>query len=62
MNDTIQQLTELIKPCDRENPYVFISYSSRDAEKVYRDVLEFQKRGYNIWIDVKNVDKTKPSW
>ena len=51
-----------IAPCDIERPYIFISYSSADSDLVWRDVLEFQKRGFNIWLDEKNLDKTKSSW
>ena len=60
------ELTEVlreIRPCDTDNhPYIFISYSGEDKELVWRDVLEFQRRGYNIWIDEKNLDKTQDSW
>ena len=59
------ELTEVlreIRPCNTENPYIFISYSSEDKDLVWRDVLEFQRRGYNIWIDEKNLDKTQDSW
>ena len=62
MNEKLLEMTEQIKPCDTDSPYIFISYSSKDSEKVFRDVLEFQKRGYNLWIDVKNVNKTLKSW
>lgn len=51
-----------IKPCDMERPYIFVSYSAEDKELVWRDVLEFQKRGYNVWLDEKNLDKTEDSW
>ena len=51
-----------IAPCDIERPYIFISYSSADSDLVWRDVLEFQKRGFNIRLDEKNLDKTKSSW
>ena len=62
MNDSILNLTEKIRPCDTENPYIFISYSSKDAEHVFKDVIKFQDLGYNVWVDIKNVDKTLPSW
>ena len=62
MNETLQSLTDRIKPCNTEEPYIFISYSSKDSVTVFRDVLEFQRRGFNVWIDVKNVDKTLSSW
>lgn len=51
-----------LKPCDAEQPYIFVSYSSLDWERVCRDVYELQRRGYNVWIDEKNLDKTKDSW
>ena len=51
-----------IKPCDMENPYVFISYSALDHPQVWEDVLVFQQLGYNIWMDERNLDKTKDSW
>ncbi len=57
-NGVLRQIT----PCDIERPYIFISYSSADSDLVWRDVLEFQKRGFNIWLDEKNLDKTKSSW
>ena len=58
-------LTEVlheIVPCDMQKPYIFVSYSSNDKELVWRDVLEFQRQGYNVWLDEKNLDKTKASW
>ena len=61
----MMELTEIlreIRPCDTDNPYIFISYSGEDKDLVWRDVLEFQRRGYNIWIDEKNLDKTQDSW
>lgn len=61
MSDLNRVIRE-IKPCENSEPYVFISYSSADRELVWRDVLEFQKRGYNVWLDEKNLDKTKDSW
>ena len=40
-----------ILSCDTEKPFVFISYSKRDAERVYPLVLTLQDLGCNIWID-----------
>ncbi len=51
-----------ILPCDTQKPYIFISYSNHDKELVWRDVLEYQQMGYNVWLDEKNLDKTKASW
>ena len=59
---SLQDYLSRIRPCDMSRPFIFICYSSQDAELVYRDVIEFQRRGYNVWIDEKNVDKTKASW
>ena len=42
--------------------FIFISYSSNDRELVQQDVLEFQRRGYNVWLDERNLDKAKSSW
>lgn len=58
----LTQLLTRIKPCDTTRPYIFISYSSRDSETVWQDVLEFQQNGYNVWLDERNLDKTKESW
>ena len=61
-NSHADEWVRQIKPCRQDGGYVFISYSSEDKEAVYQDVLEFQKQGYNIWLDEKNLDKTKDSW
>ncbi len=52
----------IIKKCDTNSPYVFISYSSKNEQTVHEDVAEFQRRGYNVWVDCANVDLTKNSW
>ena len=52
----------IIKKCDTNSPYVFISYSSMNEQTVHEDVAEFQRRGYNVWVDCANVDLTKDSW
>ena len=58
----ISELLKQIKPCDMDEPFVFISYSSLDNRRVWEDVLRFQQMGYNVWLDEKNLDKTKASW
>lgn len=58
LSDVLKQIV----PCNRQKPYIFISYSSNDKELVWQDALEFQRQGYNIWLDEKNLDKTKSSW
>ena len=51
-----------IRPCDRDRPFLFISYSAKDGDAALADALELQRRGFNLWLDEKNLDKTKPSW
>lgn len=58
ITETLRQ----ILPCDTQKPYIFISYSSHDKELVWQDVLQYQRMGYNVWLDEKNLDKTKASW
>ncbi len=58
----LQSLHKRLLPCDVNSPYIFISYSSDDREIVWNDVVELQSRGYNLWIDEPNLDKTKESW
>ena len=58
----LKSLHKDLLPCDVESPYVFVSYSSKDKEIVWADVVELQHRGYNLWIDEANLDMTKDSW
>ena len=58
----MSEILKQIISCDVQKPYIFVSYSSNDKEVVWADVLEFQKQGYNVWLDEKNLDKTKASW
>ena len=51
-----------IRPCDMDQSYIFISYSAQDYVRVWEDVYTFQQLGYNVWLDEKNLDKTKASW
>ena len=58
----LSALKQKLLPCDMDSPFVFISYSAADKELVWTDVFELQQRGYNIWIDEANLDKSKDSW
>lgn len=58
----LAEILHRISGCDTQKPYIFVSYSSQDKELVWSDVLEFQRMGYNVWLDEKNLDKTKASW
>lgn len=51
----------MIMPCDLNRPFAFISYSSRDKERVWADVYYLQKKGYNLWIDT-NLKATDSTW
>ncbi|MBR0152438.1 MAG: TIR domain-containing protein [Lachnospiraceae bacterium] len=42
---------DAIKPCNTEKPYIFVSYSKQDAERVYPFILRLQSFGCNLWID-----------
>ena len=62
---TLMELSEILKsiqPCNMDESYIFISYSAKDSQRVWQDVLKFQQMGYNVWLDEKNLDKTQPSW
>lgn len=50
--ETIQALAAQIKPCDVSQPYIYVSYSTRNGEAVYKDVIALQEEGKNLWIDV----------
>ncbi len=58
----IHDLKGQLEKCDRDQPFVFVSYSSQDRELVWEDVRMLQHRGYNVWLDEVNLDKTKESW
>lgn len=46
-----------IKSCNIEKPFVFVSYSKKDAAKVYPLIEKLQALGCNIWVD-KELNKT----
>lgn len=56
-----KELSSKIQLCNSEHSYVFISYSSADSERVWKDVCHLQQLGYNVWIDT-NLDATDDSW
>lgn len=61
MDKSIKELHEKITSCNKEYPYAFVSYSSKDCTRVWKDVNILQDKGYNIWID-KNLKLTDDSW
>ena len=58
----LSEILKSIQPCNMDESYIFISYSAKDSQRVWQDVLKFQQMGYNVWLDEKNLDKTQPSW
>ncbi len=42
--------------------YVFVSYASRDWEKVYPTVLALRALGINVYIDVEFIENQSSSW
>ena len=51
-NENLQALASQIKACDCTKPYIYISYSTRNGEAVYKDVIALQEAEKNLWIDV----------
>lgn len=43
-------------------PYVFVSYASKDKEKVYDFVYELRKRGINVYIDIELQENITKNW
>src|SRR5262245_19080249 len=36
---------------ETEDPYIFVSYSSKDARFVHPEIKRLQRQGYKIWYD-----------
>ena len=34
-----------------DDEYIFVSYSHKDADEVFPELLRFHEEGYNIWYD-----------
>lgn len=58
----MKELVKKIRPCDMDSPFVFVSYSKRDAERVYPFVLRLQAQGCNLWIDRELTRMVGQSW
>lgn len=50
--ETLQVLAGKIKVCDQNQPYYYVSYSTRDGHYVYKIVKALQEMGISLWIDV----------
>ena len=58
-NLTDNSTSIFIKECDTEKPYIFVSYSSKDRDVVWRDVQYLQQMGFNVWLDRENLQVGK---
>lgn len=58
----VDEMRKQIKEVNLEKPFVFVSYSKKDAEKVYPTVLELQKKGVNLWLDTNLIGTEGTSW
>ena len=47
----IKDMVSSINSCYMDLPFVFVSYSKADAERVYPFILKLQKLRCNLWID-----------
>ncbi len=45
-----------------DQDYVFVSYSSRDWDKVYPCVMALRARGINVYIDIEFMENQSSSW
>lgn len=61
-NQDIINLNKQIVSCDQSKPFVFVSYSKKDADKVYPTVIQLQQMGFNIWIDKELRNQIGEDW
>ena len=52
LDEIKQEIRERLKRHNQNRGFAFISYSHRDADKVYPKVLEWMREGYNIYLDL----------
>lgn len=45
-----------------DRDYIFVSYASRDWEKVYPCVMALRSRGINVYIDIEFMENQSSSW
>lgn len=62
MGLSVEKMRDKIRKCDMGKPFAFVSYSKKDAEKVYALVLKLQEDGYNIWIDKELIELVGRDW
>lgn len=46
----------------KDQPYVFVSYASKNKDKVFEAVLELRKRGINVYVDVELQENISKNW
>lgn len=52
IGEITEEIKERLKKFDEDEYYVFVSYSKKDSNVVYRNVLDWLRCGYNIYIDM----------
>lgn len=64
MNDSLKQHyhAQMRNGWKPNQDYVFVSYASRDWEKVYPTVLALREQGINVYIDVEFMENQSASW
>ena len=61
--DSIDELNKKLEDgWIKGEPYVFVSYASKDKEKVYEFVYELRKRGINVYIDIELQENISKNW
>ena len=58
----MKDLVSRIAACDLSKPFVFVSYSKQDAERVYPFILRLQALGCNLWIDRELTKMVGQNW
>ena len=61
-NEKVALYKKMIRDTNKESPYIFVSYSKTDSEKVYPTVIRLQNEGCNIWIDKEMDASIGISW
>lgn len=46
----------------KDEPYVFVSYASKNKDKVFETILELRKRGINVYVDVELQENISSNW
>lgn len=64
-NESIEGIKKHILQLQAHQPspkHIFISYSHEDKDYVDKLVIELEVRGFQVWVDTKNIPYGTPSW